>query len=84
MAICIIDKSVDNKIDNQIDNQIEEVCASFNDIVALTPFWSFSDPSGKTLTEFTVLFNGGSVIADWGDGSSQILTSGVNYNKTFS
>lgn len=48
-------------------------------------FWDFTtNPSGKTLTAFSVEFEGGSVTADWGDGSSQILTSGVNYNKTFS
>jgi hypothetical protein len=48
-------------------------------------FWDFTaSPSGKTLTAFDVHFEGGQVTADWGDGSSQILTSGVNYNKTFS
>jgi len=48
-------------------------------------FWDFvASPAGKTLTAFSVGFEGGSVTADWGDGSSQILTSGVNYNKTFS
>jgi hypothetical protein len=48
-------------------------------------FWDFiANPSGKTLTAFSVHFEGGQVTANWGDGSSQILTSGVNYNKTFS
>jgi hypothetical protein len=48
-------------------------------------FWDFtSSPSSKTLTSFNVEYEGGQVTADWGDGSSQILTSGVNYNKTFS
>jgi hypothetical protein len=47
--------------------------------------WDFTiDPSGKTLTAFNVEYAGGEVTADWGDGSSQILTSSVNYNKTFS
>jgi hypothetical protein len=50
----------------------------------ITGFWEFSSPSGKTLTAFNVEYEGGQVTADWGDGSSQILTSGVNYNKTFS
>lgn len=50
-----------------------------------TLFWDFtSNPSGKTLTAFNVSFLSGSVTADWGDGSYQILISGVNYNKTFS
>jgi hypothetical protein len=47
-------------------------------------FWDFNNPSGKTLTAFSVGFIGGQVTADWNDGSSQILTSGVSYNKTFS
>jgi hypothetical protein len=48
-------------------------------------FWDFvASPSGKTLTAFNVSFDGGDVTANWGDGSSQILTSGVSYNKTFS
>jgi hypothetical protein len=47
--------------------------------------WNFTaSPSSKTLTNFNVEYEGGQVTADWGDGSSQILTSGVNYNKTFS
>ena len=47
--------------------------------------WDFTtSPSGKTLTAFNVHFENGGVTANWGDGSSQILTSGVNYNKTFS
>ena len=46
--------------------------------------WDFAAPAGKTITAFNVHFEGGQVTADWGDGSSQILTSGVNYNKTFS
>jgi hypothetical protein len=48
-------------------------------------FWDFvASPAGKTLTAFSVHFGDGDVTANWGDGSSQILTSGVNYNKTFS
>jgi hypothetical protein len=48
-------------------------------------FWDFVEsPAGKTLTAFNVSFDGGDVTANWGDGSSQILTSGVSYNKTFS
>jgi hypothetical protein len=48
-------------------------------------FWDFvASPAGKTLTAFNVHFTNGGVTANWGDGSSQILTSGVNYNKTFS
>ena len=46
--------------------------------------WDFAAPAGKTLTAFNVHFESGQVTVDWGDGSSQILTSGVNYTKTFS
>jgi hypothetical protein len=53
-------------------------------IVVSGLLWDFTTPSGKTITAFNVVFGGGQVTADWGDGSSQILTSSVNYNKTFS
>ena len=84
MAIFIVNNSVDIKIDNQIDNSIERYYRGLNGTTPLFPFWSFSNPVGKTLTTFMVVFESGQVTADWGDGSSQILTSSVNYNKTFS
>jgi hypothetical protein len=48
-------------------------------------FWDFTtNPSGKILAAFNVQYEGGEVIANWGDGSSETLDSSVNYNHTFS
>ena len=83
MSICKIDKSVDNQIDFKIDNLIEIECPKIETPI-VDILWNFSNSSGKTLTNFNVVYEGGQITADWGDGSSQILTSNVNYNKTFS
>lgn len=84
MTVYNIEIPIDNKIDNQIDNSIEQDFREPGNTITVFQFWSFSDPLGKTLTDFSVNFEGGQVTAEWGDGSSQILTSSVNYNKTFS
>lgn len=81
-----LDQAIDIKYNGQTVQQV--YCNNkliWPQISIPSIFWDFTEnPAGKTLTAFNVRFQGGSVTADWGDGSSQILTSSVNYNKTFS
>ena len=44
-------------------------------------FWRLSNTLGKTVTNFSSVFTG-NITVDWGDGSSQVLTSNTPLNKT--
>ena len=44
-------------------------------------FWRLSNTLGKTITNFSSVFTG-NITVDWGDGSSQLLTSNTPLNKT--
>jgi len=47
-------------------------------------FWQFSDnPAGKILSNFKIVYSGGNVLADWGDGNTSGIVSNVNVNHTF-
>jgi hypothetical protein len=51
----------------------------------LNKFWDFTNPAGKLLTNFKVIYNGGpTVTVNWGDNTSEEdLTSNTPVSHTF-
>lgn len=46
--------------------------------------WQFtSNPFGKIVSGFRVIYTNGNIIANWGDGSTSGITSNVSYTHTF-
>ena len=45
--------------------------------------WRFDSPGGSTITGFKITTSSGDVIIDWGDGTSDTVSSGQVINKTY-
>lgn len=56
-----------------------------NNSSIINKFWNFTNPVGKSLTNFKVVYNGGTTVTvNWGDNTSeQDLTSNTPVSHTF-
>jgi len=64
-----------------------QVTAAYLDSTRVWPsneaLWRFDSPGGSTITGFKITTSSGDVIIDWGDGTSDTVSSGQVINKTY-
>jgi hypothetical protein len=65
------------------DQQVKEIWKGSTKLWPLSSFWTFSDESGKTISNFRVVYTSGSLEVEWGDGNFENIASNVNVNHTY-
>jgi hypothetical protein len=65
-------------------HQVKEIWKSSAKVWPSTnAFWTFSDTSGSTISNFKVVYSSGTLDVNWGDGNVESIASNVNVNHTY-